>query len=285
MAKPSYETLYESSQLGIRLSFLTTPGGYNPLHWHNELEILYHLNGEADITVEGKKYSLPKKNLLTVESCQVHSTHVYDMTGMYLCIHVSKNHLKNYLPEIELYQIRCYPQEISDEDFPAYLHICELLAEITKLYMTDAAAYRLEAEGLVIQAVSRLIRYFSSKALPEKSDVDTLTIERIRRVITYVREHYKEPISLQDISGLLGLSREYFCRFFKKNMKISFLEYLNDVRLSHIYEELQETDTPIGILIEENGFTNQKLFNRSFKKLYGCRPSEVRAMKCSQQDT
>lgn len=279
MARPSYETLYESSQLGIRLTFFTTPGGYNPLHWHNELEILYHLNGEADITVEGKTYSLPKKNLTVIESCQVHSTHVRDLTGMYLCIHVLKSHLKNYLPEIELYQIRCHPQEITDEAFPEYLHICELLAEITKLYMTDATAYRLEAEGLIIQAVSHLIRHFSMKAAPEKSDVDTLTIERIRQVISYVEAHYREPISLQDISGLLGLSREYFCRFFRKNMNLSFLEYLNDVRLSHIYQELLDTDTPIGVLIEENGFTNQKLFNRSFKKLYGRKPSEVRTLK------
>lgn len=279
MEKPGYETLHESSRLGIRLTFLTTPGGYNPLHWHNELEILYHLNGEADITVEGRKYSLPKKNLTVIESCQVHSTHVLDMTGMYLCIHVSKNQLKNYLPEIELYRIRCHPQEISDQAFPEYLRICELLAEITKLYMTDATAYRLEAEGLIIQAVSRLIRHFSTKSVPDQSDVDTLTIERIRQVITYVEEHYREPISLQDVSGLLGLSREYFCRFFKKTMNISFLEYLSDVRLSHIYQDLQETDTPIGVLLEENGFTNQKLFNRAFKKLYGRRPSEVRASK------
>lgn len=64
--------------------------------------------------------------------------------------------------------------------------------------------------------------------------------------------------------------------FFKKNMGMSFLEYINEVRLTHIYQDLIHTDTPISILTEENGFSNQKLFNRLFKELYGCTPSSVR---------
>lgn len=103
-----------------------------------------------------------------------------------------------------------------------------------------------------------------------------MTIDRIRKVMSYVEEHYKENISLQDVSDLLGIGKEYFCRFFKKNMGISFLQYLNEVRLSHIYQGLMDTDLPIAELMEENGFSNQKLFNRSFKELYGCTPSSVR---------
>lgn len=96
-------------------------------------------------------------------------------------------------------------------------------------------------------------------------------------MITYVEEHFREPISLSEGSSLLGLAKEYFCRFFKKNMGMSFLEYVNEVRLNHIYQELIYTDKSISVLMEENGFTNQKLFHRLFKKFYGCTPSEARA--------
>ena len=102
------------------------------------------------------------------------------------------------------------------------------------------------------------------------------TLTRIREVITYVDENFRNPISLQDIADHMGLGKEYFCRFFKKNMEMSFLQYVNEVRVSHIYQDLIRTDTPISELAEENGFTNQKLFNRTFKKIYGCTPSAVR---------
>ena len=127
-----------------------------------------------------------------------------------------------------------------------------------------------------MQTVAQLIRYFSSTSAVQLADTHLMTIDRIRKVMSYVEEHYKENISLQDVSDLLGIGKEYFCRFFKKNMGISFLQYLNEVRLSHIYQGLMDTELPIAELMEENGFSNQKLFNRSFKELYGCTPSSVR---------
>lgn len=276
MEQPYYKSTFEFSQLGINIVFTTAPGGYRPLHWHEELEILYPLNGEADITVEGKKHQLQKKNLTVIESCQVHSTYTYDKTSMFLRIHISKPHLKSYLPDIELYRIDCIPDTIDDAVFPEYLKMCELLAELTRLYIMDTPVFRMEAEGLILQVLSHLFRYFSVNTLPQTSDTDILTIDRIRKVISYVEDHYRENITLQDVSDLLGIGKEYFSRFFKKNMGLSFLQYLNEVRLSHVYQGLQDTDLPVAELMTECGFSNQKLFNRSFKELYGCTPSSVR---------
>ena len=59
-------------------------------------------------------------------------------------------------------------------------------------------------------------------------------------------------------------------------MNLSFLNYLNEVRLAHVYHDLQTSDLPISEIMLQNGLTNQKLFNRTFKELYGCTPSEVR---------
>lgn len=276
MEYPYYKSQLSMSQLGIQLSFRTNPGGYHPLHWHEELEILYPLNGETDITVDGNKYHLLKKNMTVIDSRQVHSTYTYDLTSMLLCIHVSKSHLQNYIPEIALYQFHCIPELVPDSLFEEYLYICDLLAELTRLYILDVPGFRLEAEGIILQVMSRLLRSFSSTLTPLVSDANIQTIERIRKVITYVEEHYAENISLHDVTELLGIGKEYFCRFFKKNMGISFLQYLTEVRLSHIYQGLTETDIPIAELMGNNGFSNQKLFNRTFKELYGCTPSSVR---------
>lgn len=273
-----HQKIFEISPLGVVLAFCTHPGGYHPSHWHEELEILYPLNGEADIIVDNKKYRLPKKHVTVVESGKIHSTFSYDSSEMFLRIYVSKECLQNYIPDITLCRIHCIPEDISGEQFPEYYKICELLAELTRLYIYDTPFFRLEAEGIVLQAAARLVRFFSRSAAPQAA-ADPLTMERLRSVIRYVEQHYQEQISLQDAASRLGISREYFCRIFKKNIGNSFLQYLNDFRLSKIYGDLQSTSLSVSEIMEKNGITSQKQFNQSFKKRYGCTPSSVRNPK------
>lgn len=276
MNNAKYEVLQTLNSSGISFSYNTAPGGYHPLHWHEELEILYPLNGAADITIENKKYSLPNKQIMVIESCEVHSTYAHSSLSMFLCIHVSKKQLQSLSPDIELRRIRCLPSIIPSDLFPDYLEICRLMEQMTRLYIQDAPAFQLEAEGIILQVLARLIRCFSVGISPRLSDGDSAQSERIRQVISYVEEHFCEPVSLTDIASHIGLGKESFCRFFKKNMGISFLQYLSEVRLAHIYQCLVKTDLPVAEIAEKNGFTNQKLFNQSFKKLYGCTPSAVR---------
>jgi AraC-like DNA-binding protein/mannose-6-phosphate isomerase-like protein (cupin superfamily) len=276
MSAPYYETIKEISNSGIRIAYHTVPGGYRPLHWHEELELFYPLNGDSEIHVEGKKYRLMKKQLMVVESSQVHSTYCYDSTSMFICIHISKKHMQKYLPDIEQYRIDCCPERISVEAFPQYREICEKMETLTRIYIEDAPLFQMETEGIILQVLARLLRYFSvkDKAVPSKKELSSK--ERIREIITYVDTHFREPISLSDIASQIGLGNEYFCRFFKKYMGMSFSDYLNEVRLAHIYQDLIMTQDSISQIMEANGITNQKQFNRSFKALYGCTPSSIR---------
>ena len=174
----SYYAAASPLSTGISIAYTTAPGGYFPLHWHEELEILYPLNGAADITIEGKKFRLLNKHMLVVESRKVHSTYTYDELSMFVCIHVSKKHIRQYFPEIDSYQILCTPEDISDEQFPVYRSACELLEALTRLYMEEPPTYRMEAEGLVLQIVSRLIRFFSVSQSSPGPGGDSHAMER-----------------------------------------------------------------------------------------------------------
>ena len=275
----SYETYRKVDTEGIYLSYSTAPGGYHPLHWHEEIELLYQLNGRSDIQIDGEKYEIQNKLLTVIDSRQVHSIHRYSDTSMFICVHISKKLIEKYIPDIDLYRIYCIPDDIPDSQFPEYLSVCRQMEALLRLYITDKPAWQMESEGIILQVLAQLIRHFSRKSAPDEIDLssaDRTSFNRIRDVITYVEEHFREPISLQDIAGHLGLGREYFCRFFKKNMGMSFLRYLNEVRISHVYRDLEQTDAPIAEIAEKNGFHNQKLFNRTFREVYGCTPSAVR---------
>ena len=275
----SYETYRKVDTEGIYLSYSTAPGGYHPLHWHEEIELLYQLNGRSDIQIDGEKYQIQNKLLTVIDSRQVHSIHTYSDTSMFICVHISKKLIEKYIPDIDLYRIYCIPDDIPDSQFPEYLSVCRQMEALLRLYITDKPAWQMESEGIILQVLAQLIRHFSRKSAPDEiglSSADRTSFNRIRDVITYLEEHFREPISLQDIAGHLSLGREYFCRFFKKNMGMSFLRYLNEVRISHVYRDLEQTDAPIAEIAEKNGFHNQKLFNRTFREVYGCTPSAVR---------
>ncbi len=68
MQKPYNEIILETSTLGIKIAFHTKEGGSTPLHWHEEMEILYPLNGESDVQIDGVSYRLKNKQLIVIDS-------------------------------------------------------------------------------------------------------------------------------------------------------------------------------------------------------------------------
>ncbi len=261
---------------GYHISYITAPGGYHPPHWHEELEIMYHLNGDSDITIDGKRYRLLRKHMTVIDSRQVHSTYTRDAGSMFVSIHISKEYMERYIPGLSQYQIRFTPDDLTDENFRQYLEVCMILQDLTRTYLRNPPTLSMETEAYVLKIFAKLVLYFSQVPALTKADAQDLTGERIRSVINYVAEHYRENVGLADAAAALGFSREYFCRFFKKAMGMSFLQYLNAVRIVHVYEDLKNTDHAVSQIMEDNGFTNQKLFNRTFKEVYGCTPTAVR---------
>lgn len=141
MEQPYYETFQEINKLGIQLAYYTSPGGYHPLHWHEEIELLYPLNGESTIQIEGRKYQISNKHLTVIDSRQVHSTYTCSDTSMFICIHISGKYMEKYLPDLDMYQIHCIPDDITDEQFLEYLFICKQMEQLTRLYIEDVSAY------------------------------------------------------------------------------------------------------------------------------------------------
>ena len=83
----------------------------------------------------------------------------------------------------------------------------------------------------------------------------------------------------KEAADIASLNQDYFCRMFKKCMGVTFLEYVNQVRINHIHEELLATEDSITDILEHNGFTNYKVFSRMFKAQFGMTPRELRKLQ------
>ncbi|MEM9078360.1 MAG: AraC family transcriptional regulator [Bacteroidota bacterium] len=100
--------------------------------------------------------------------------------------------------------------------------------------------------------------------------------ERIRKVFDVINQRYMENVSTSEIAEMFGLTNSSFCRFFKKSTGKSFKQAIVDVRIKRACELLSSSDTQIGKIALDVGFSNHSLFNKFFKVTIGESPSSYR---------
>ena len=101
----------------------------------------------------------------------------------------------------------------------------------------------------------------------------------ILRAIDYIREHYQESVSLEEIAGTLDITPEYLSTLFNREMGENFSSFLKKFRISHAKRLLKETDKKIYEIASEVGYADPKYFNRVFKEVEGISPGDYRGLK------
>ena len=260
---------------GFHIKYVTKNHN-SPPHWHRALEILYILNGRATVKMDGKKYKLNPQDMLVIDSTKVHDV-VYALPQtMGITIHISKNFLRKYIADIELMKFECNKESLKGEQQDSYERLCGYMKRLTVIYIEQKQSYELKSNAYVLDILSELVDYFSMQITENMTVSSYNKLARMEQIYHYVEEHHSEEITLENISSELGLNREYFCRMFKKNMGISFISYVNQGRIDHIYRDLIYTDDSIQEITERHGFYNQKLFYKMFKERYQCTPLKLR---------
>lgn len=280
----SYENVELERDVGFDIRFVTMKHN-SPYHWHREMEILYILNGHATVNMDGERYELNPLEAIVIDYSKIHEVLYALPQTMGICIHISRNLLNRFVPVQEQMSFHCSPKYLTEEQSEVYRRICAMLKKITVLYVNQQKTYRLRSNSIILEIMADLIEYFSEAVIPATGYVHFSNVERLEQVCDYVEHNYKEEITLQDGADELGLNREYFCRFFAQNMGISFVKYVNQVRINHIYQDILHTEDSVQEIMERHGFFNQKLFYRTFKEHYGCTPREARNMVKNNANT
>nr|WP_317224474.1 AraC family transcriptional regulator [Chryseobacterium sp. Y16C] len=100
--------------------------------------------------------------------------------------------------------------------------------------------------------------------------------ERINHIFNFVKDHFKEQISLEQISDLANMKVPSFCRYFKKITNKTFTQFVNEYRITHSLKLLAEQPLSITDVCFESGFNNFSYFNKTFKEYTGKSPSQYR---------
>ena len=139
--------------------------------------------------------------------------------------------------------------------FEQYLHFLKILNILA------------ESEGVRVLA--------SSSFVPTAKQAEN---RRILQVKQYVSQHYSEPVRLDEIASVAGMTPSAFSRFFRQQTGRTVKDYLIDVRLGHAARMLVDTHEDISEICYGCGFNNLSNFNRLFKARRGYAPREFRSI-------
>ena len=132
-----------------------------------------------------------------------------------------------------------------------------------------------------LYSLSQLIRMLKILADQVRVDVDTDKASMrsyVQQVLDFIHFNYAEPITVQEMAGLLSLNRSYLYRIFKEETGLSPIEYLNGYRIDRARQLLVETNIPVGQISVSTGFSTFSSFSRFFRLKYGVSPSTFRKM-------
>jgi AraC-like DNA-binding protein len=107
--------------------------------------------------------------------------------------------------------------------------------------------------------------------------VNEAETERMKRVMDYMLKHFRAEIRIEQIASVAGMAPAAFCRYFKKRTGKSFVEYLNELRISHARKLLTQHDMSVGQVALECGFNNISHFHRQFRLFTETTPLKYQA--------
>jgi AraC-like DNA-binding protein len=100
--------------------------------------------------------------------------------------------------------------------------------------------------------------------------------DRLEKVFKFTNSEFARVITLKEVSDIAGMSIPAFCEYFRKTVKKTYIEFLNEVRLSFACKLLMESDMTISEIFFQSGYNTPANFNRQFLKYKGLSPSSFR---------
>jgi two-component system response regulator YesN len=98
----------------------------------------------------------------------------------------------------------------------------------------------------------------------------------VAQAIEYIRSHYTETITLQQVADHVHVSKNYFSILFKQTTGQNFIDYLINLRIERAKELLMTTELKVYEVAEQSGFNDTKYFSKLFKKVTGVSPVDYR---------
>jgi AraC-like DNA-binding protein len=254
---------------------------YVPMHWHDETELIYIKKGKGLLNIDFKSYEVSSGTIALILPGRLHSIEQlaqermeYENIIFHPNILISKQtdscNSDFFQP---LFTGQVSVPSIYKPGSPYYPQISACVDANDEICKTNPTGYQLFIKSQLFMLFYIL---FHNCCTDEAQKKDYKSLEKMKLILKYIENHYMDKITIEDMANELGLSQSHFMKYFKKTMGTSFIDYLNEYRLTMASRLLISSDSSVLDIASEVGFENLSYFNRIFKRRFCQTPSAYR---------
>lgn len=249
------------------------------MHWHPFIEILVSLYDNNEVTINFTKYVLKINDLMIIYPGDLHSLNHVDENAFILVqfpldlLMIMSEFNGNFSM---FYQHHCIKYDPSNIDADKMIL---LIKELPELYYSDTLFNEVRIYSLLLTFFAKLGQYCVNAKKEEISDdanTDYKSTKLITEACLYISQNCTKPITLDDISHHIGVSKSHFSHLFKKYTNMTFIDFLTTERVKRTEFLISNPKAHIIDIAFDSGFSSLSSFNRAFKKIKGISPKEFR---------
>lgn len=265
-------TPVESDDLFVVLDHKDAKFDY-PIHCHAEYEINLVLHSVGKHIISTREEPFSDVDLVIIAPFVPHVWKGQEEGNRVITVQFSGKMLD--FPMLRLRQFRSIEGFLRRAVPAAKFHLSD---EDPLVSETLALARAKDFEATV--AFLRLLHSMAEREFTILGDWDTQMrhsrSRRVAQVMDYSKNHLADMIRLSDVASLVGMSDSAFSHFFKKHTNLSYVTYLNGLRISQACRELESTAKSVSEICWDCGFNNKSNFNRLFLQAKGMTPTAYR---------
>lgn len=264
---------YEDPKFPVffHLDTLTDTSLFVP-HWHENPEILYILEGEAQVTINTESVPVRSGDIIVIPSNALHSIACSKLVRYYCLIVGLDLCLSLGLP---LDQISL-KRKISNPG------LCCRLDALAKAFSERAPYYKVQALSDILAILVDMVRNHQDPEPFNLSAAQSTRLEMLKKVFLYIEQNYARDLTTEQLAECAGFAKHYFCHVFKEMTGITPVNYINYIRCRKAKELLAVKGCSVSEAAASCGFTNLSYFTKTYKRYNGSLPSE--ASKTAEDD-
>ena len=272
------------------------PGDYtlSGLHWHQTLQFNVVLEGSLLVTVNDQTFSLQKGEGVFLNKNVLHSLRPEDDQ---LCVCYSLQIPASAIcseKDILLFEKYVTPMLQSGNISSVLLRrgepwkgeVLDILERCFTLAQERAFACELRMKEAILKLWILMLEHLQGELFGGESADPVLhaSAARLKEMMSYVQQNYREKIALRDIADAANISASECSRVFRRFLHTTPIDYLTQVRITRACKLLcwkKEKASAIGEMV---GFPDYSYFHRVFKKYMHCTPKEYQASMLAQAE-
>jgi len=251
-----------------------------PVHWHEEMEIIYIKKGDLKVIINEREYNGKEGSIFLVNPRELHLMGSSDLSVEYYTLLFPLEFISfQTMDDLELELLQplrsnqlLLKNEVTDELLLKTVY--PLIHEIIQINDNNYEMKQIRTRILLLQV---LLHLHESQHMFLPSASGNTDIQK--KMLAYIEENYTEKLTLAMMSQEFHLSEKYLSRYFKEHFHISFSNYLMHLRLTLARQLLEATVLPITEIALRSGFPSVSYFIRSFKETYKTSPLRYRKEK------